>query len=159
METMTKMKITKTQLKQIIKEELEEALNEEEYDAATDARLVRSGPRHKKSRSYGSGISSVDKPRPPQSAEERAISMYKAVLQGYMRDPNTERRLGRPVTLEDALGAIISNDEDFVAIAYEQLKQEMDQERPAGGGLGGPGEGPRHPTPEEIEAGRRYEDK
>ena len=29
--------------------------------------------------------------------------------------------------------------------------------RPAGGGLGGPGKGPRHPTPEEIEAARQYE--
>ena len=123
------MKITKSQLKQIIKEELEEAIRRAGYGAVYDPQgepEIASPYRKKPKRSYGSGISSVDKPRPEQSPEERAISMYKAVLQGYMRDPNTERRLGRPVTLEDALGAIISNDEDFVAIAYEQLKQEME---------------------------------
>lgn len=54
------MKITKSQLKQIIKEELREALNEEEYDSATDARLVRSGPRYKKRRYSGSQPSQVD---------------------------------------------------------------------------------------------------
>ena len=124
------MKITKSQLKQIIKEELEEAIRRAGYGAVYDPQgepEIASPYRKKPKRSYGSGISSVDKPRPEQSPEERAISMYKAVLQGYMRDPNTERRLGRPVTLEDALGAIISNDEDFVAIAYEQLKQEMEK--------------------------------
>jgi len=50
------MKITKRQLKQIIKE----VLNEEDYDDATDARLVRSGAPYKKRRYSGSQPSQVD---------------------------------------------------------------------------------------------------
>ena len=49
---------------------------------------------------------------------------------------------------------------DKMKITREQLKQIIkeeildaldEQERPAGGGLGGPGGSPRHPTPEERE--------
>ena len=143
------MKITKSQLKQIIKEELESALNEDEYDELVDDRLVKygAGYKPKTSRSYGSGISSADTPRPPQSAEDKALGMYKGVLQGYLRDPNTERRLGRPATLDDALRALISNNPELIQRAADELRQEMGQERPAGGGLGGPDpDGARYPT-------------
>ncbi len=156
------MKITKTQLKQIIKEELESTLSEvynlpgSVYDSEGEPEIA-SPYRKKPKRSYGSGISSVDKPRPPQSAEDKALGMYKGVLQGYLTDPNTERRLGRPPTVDDALKALISNNPELIQRAADELRYEMGEERPAGGGLGGPGEGPRHPTPEEIEDAQRYE--
>ena len=147
------MKITKSQLKQIIKEELEEALNEEEYDELEDTRLAKygAGYKPKTSRSYGSGISSADTPRPEQSPEERAISMYKGVLQGYMRDPNNERRLGRPPTLDDALNAIITNSPELIQRAADELRKPA-KERPAGGGFGRG----RHPTRKEIEDAHRH---
>ena len=42
------MKITKSQLKQIIKEELEIIINEEDSDARRDADLEKLGPGYKK---------------------------------------------------------------------------------------------------------------
>tara|TARA_R100000808_G_scaffold23000_1_gene50513 strand:- start:63 stop:443 length:381 start_codon:yes stop_codon:yes gene_type:complete len=126
------MKITKSQLKQIIKEELESTLSEvynlpgSVYDSEGEPEIA-SPYRKKPKRSYGSGISSVDKPRPPQSAEDKAISMYKGVLQGYLTDPNTARRLGRPPTLEDALRAFISNSPELIQRAADELEQEMEQ--------------------------------
>ena len=46
------MKITKRQLRRIIKEEMQ-LLKEEDYDTARDARLVRGGPRYKPRKSKG----------------------------------------------------------------------------------------------------------
>ena len=123
------MKVTKSQLKEIIKEVLEEAYDRHDVGAVFDPEgepEIASPYRKKPKRSYGSGISSVDKPRSPQSAEDKALSMYKGVLQGYLRDPNTERRLGRPPTLQDALKAFISNSPELIQRAADELEQEME---------------------------------
>ena len=143
------MKLTKSQLKQIIKEELEEAYGR--HDPGT-----RIGPndeveglspyRDKPDPSrYGSGAS----PEETEAWEKRQAEKdrdrdYIDMIKKIMSD------MGMRISA-------VPGDERQNRLLDQAIEElEMDQERPAGGGLGG--RNPRHPTPEEKEAARRYED-
>ena len=145
------MKITKTKLKQIIKEELLESYGR--HDPGT-----RIGPndeveglspyRDKPDPSrYGSGAS----PEETEAWEKRQAE----------RDPDREY-IDMIKKIMSDMGMRISavpGDERQNRLLDQAIEElEMDQERPAGDGLGGPGGKARYPTPEEIEAARRYED-
>ena len=143
------IRITKSQLKQIIREELEEAHGRHELGAIFDPQgepEKASDYRDKPDPSrYGSGaspeeIEAYDKRQAERDPDREYIDMIKKIMSDMgMRIsavPGDERQ------------------NRLLDQAIEEL--EMDQERPAGGGLGG--RNPRHPTPEEKEAARRYED-
>ena len=145
------MKITKSQLKQIIKEELESALNEEDSDAETDARLVRSGAPYKKSRYSGSQPSQVDiearkRWEEKNPKDRRDVDFYK-------------RMLAMP-------GMMMSSSNPWQQTLIDHAQEEIDAgetlplpQKLAGGGLGGPGGKARYPTPEEIAAAHANQDK
>ena len=98
------MKITKSQLKQIIKEELDGALGEDE------------------------------------DSDQRVIKLVERATESFMDIFNPE---------ELSLIADRYNRDMFVHYLFENLELRS---RPAGGGLGGPGDGPRHPSAEERRA-------
>jgi hypothetical protein len=145
------MKITKSQLKQIIKEELESALNEEASDEVKDRRLKGAGPRYKKRGYSGSQPSQVDiearkRWEEKNPKDRRDVDFYK-------------RMLAMP-------GMMMSSSNPWQQTLIDHAQEEIDAgetlplpQKLAGGGLGGPGDGPRHPTPEEIAAGRANQDK
>ena len=140
------MKITKSQLKQIIKEELEDYRrdrNREEYGM----RMTR--PRRKPAES---DISDLDKEiyvlQQLYGQELEKLNDHMAMVgedQGSFEE-NVER-------MKEILSTLPNRETTIQALDYI-LSTLI---RPAGGGLGGPGKGLRHPTPEEIEAARRYE--
>tara|TARA_A100001391_G_scaffold201792_1_gene189687 strand:+ start:963 stop:1397 length:435 start_codon:yes stop_codon:yes gene_type:complete len=140
------MKITKSQLKQIIKEELEDYRrdrNREEYGM----RMTR--PRRKPAES---DISDLDKEiyvlQQLYGQELEKLNDHMAMVgedQGSFEE-NVER-------MKEILSTLPNRETTIQALDYI-LSTLI---RPAGGGLGGPGKGPRHPTPEEIEAARQYE--
>lgn len=120
------MKITRTELKQIIKEELEEAVSGLERDpdwkpmsAPLDIVFIPDS-------------NFVDFEVLPRDG---AFKLHIKTSYGYQE-----------------LGGTLN------ASSIERAKEiRSAQERPAGGGLGGPGEGPRHPTSQEKEAALRHE--
>ena len=140
------MKITKSQLKQIIKEELEDYRrdrNREKYGM----RMTR--PRRKPAES---DISDLDKEiyvlQQLYGQELEKLNDHMAMVgedQGSFEE-NVER-------MKEILSTLPNRETTIQALDYI-LSTLI---RPAGGGLGGPGKGPRRPTPEEIEAARRYE--
>ena len=145
------MKTTKSQLKRIIKEELEAALSEGHrlpgsvYDPEGEPEIA-SDYRDKPAPSrYGSGAS----PEETEAWEKRQAE----------RDPDREyiemiKRIMKDMGMRVSAVPGDERQNRLLDQAIEEL--EMDQERPAGGGLGG--RNPRHPTPEEKAAARRYED-
>ena len=148
------MKITKTQLKQIIKEELESALNEEEYDDLKDRRRERGGMR-------------LTRPtRKPAESDFSELEKEVFVLQSLYGE-ELEKLNAHMAMVGMDQGSFEKNVEYAKEIFSQQPNREVTLQaldyilgtlnRPAGGGLGGPGEGPRHPTPEEIEDAQRYE--
>ncbi len=148
------MKITKSQLKQIIKEELHK-LKEGGYAGhhLPDSVYDREGEPE---------IASPyrDKPDPSRygsAATPEEIEAYD--LRQAERDPDREY-IDMIKKIMSDMGMRISavpGDERQNRLLDQAIEElEMDQERPAGGGLGG--RNPRYPTPEEIEAARRYED-
>ena len=144
------MKITKSQLKQIIKEELEEAYGRHDYGAVFDPEgepEIASAYRKKPKRSYGSSMTDADR----EAAEKRQAE----------RDPDREyidmiKKIMSDMGMRISAAPGDERQNRLLDQAIEEL--EMEQERPAGGGLGGPGGKARYPTPEEIEAARRYKD-
>ena len=142
------MKITKSQLKQIIKEELDEAYGRHDYGAVFDPQgepEIASPYRKKPKRSYGSGMSDADREAyDKRQAERDPDREYIEMIKKIMSD------MGMRISA-------VPGDERQNRLLDQAIEElEMDQERPAGGGLGG--RNPRHPTPEEKEAARRYED-
>ena len=140
------MKITKSQLKQIIKEELEDYRrdrNREEYGM----RMTR--PRRKPAES---DISDLDKEiyvlQQLYGQELEKLNDHMAMVgedQGSFEE-NVER-------MKEILSTLPNRETTIQALDYI-LSTLI---RPAGGGLGGPGGKARRPTPEEIEAARQYE--
>jgi len=109
------MKITKSQLKQIIKEEIKGALNEDEE---SDQRVIQ--------------------------LVERAVHSFTEIFSPEELSLISDR----------------DNRDMFVYYLFENIQLQADDAaewRDAGGGLGGPGEGPRHPTPEEISHAKAFE--
>ena len=140
------MKITKSQLKQIIKEELE--------DYRRDRNRERYGMRMTRPR------------RKPAESDESDLDKEIYVLQ-QLYGQELERLNDHMAMVGQDQGSFDENVERMKEILSTQPNRQVTLQaldyilstlvRPAGGGLGGPGEGPRHPTPEEIEAARRYE--
>tara|TARA_B100000287_G_scaffold412227_1_gene442440 strand:- start:84 stop:566 length:483 start_codon:yes stop_codon:yes gene_type:complete len=149
-----KMKITKTKLKQIIKEELESALNEEPSDYRRDRNRER----------YGSRMTRPN--RKPAESDESDLDKEIYVLQ-QLYGQELERLNDHMAMVGQDQGSFEENVERMKEILSTQPNRQVTLQaldyilstlvRPAGGGLGGPGEGPRHPTPEEIEDAQRYE--
>ena len=152
------MKLTKSQLKQIIKEELGRDLNEggyaghhlpgSAYDEEGETEIA-SRWRDKPDQSrYGSGANTEEvEAWERRQAERDPDREYIDMIKGIMRD------MGMRVSA-------VPGDERQNRLLDQAIEElEMEQKRPAGGGLGGPGGKARYPTPEEIEAARRYEDK
>ena len=99
------MKITKTQLKQIIKEELEEAYGRHDYGAVFDPQgepEIASPYRKKPKKSYGGGMSDVDreaweKRQAERDPDREYIDMVKGIMRGMpgvrvTASPNNERQ-------------------------------------------------------------------
>ena len=149
------MKITKSQLKQIIKEELYKLkeggyaghhLPGSVYDEEGEPEIA-SDYRDKPDPSrYGSGAN----PEEIEAWERRQAE----------RDPDREYIEMIKKIMSD-MGMRISavpGDERQNRLLDQAIEElEMDQERPAGGGLGGPGGKARYPTRKEIEDARQYE--
>ena len=106
------MKITKSQLKQIIKEELEEA----------QERMLTGD----------------------EAADQLAVDGVREVVELFSRLYNSLPDEGSKELFEQYLN-------ENVELYTETWRKER---RRAGGGLGGPGDGPRYPTPEELEISR-----
>jgi len=143
------MKITKSQLKQIIKEELEKIINEEDSDAQRDADLERYGTGYKPKarRSFGSSMTDAEREAAEKSRAERDPDReYIEMIKRIMRDMP-----GKHVTPTD--------DRNKGLIAQAEKEFEREKKRPPGGGLGGPGGKARYPTPEEIAAAHANQDK
>ena len=138
------MKITKSQLKQIIKEELE--------DYRKDHNRERYGMRMTRPR------------RKPTESDMSDLDKEIFVLQD-LYGKELERLNDHMAMVGQDQGSFEENVERMKEILSTQPNRQVTLQaldyilstlvRPAGGGLGG--RNPRHPTPEEIEAARRYE--
>lgn len=84
------MKLTKSQLEQIIKEELDEAYGRHDYGAVFDPEgepEIASPYRKKPKRSYGSGMSDADREAAERRQAERDPDReYVDMIKGIMRD-------------------------------------------------------------------------
>ena len=140
------MKITKSQLKQIIKEELE--------DYRRDRNRERYGMRMTRPR------------RKPAESDESDLDKEIYVLQ-QLYGQELERLNDHMAMVGQDQGSFDENVERMKEILSTQPNRQVTLQaldyilstlvRPAGGGLGGPGGKARHPTPEEIEDAQRYE--
>ena len=139
------MKITKSQLKQIIKEELEIIINEEDSDARRDADLEKLGPGYKPKarRSFGSSMTdaereAAEKSRADKDPDREYIEMVKSIMSF---SPNSR------------VMATDKRNKKLIKQAEEEFFGKP------GRGLGGPGGKARNPTPEEIAAAHANQDK
>jgi len=131
-------------------EELEESYGRHDYGAVFDSQgepEIASPYRKKPKKSYGGGMSDVDrKAWEKRQAERDPDREYIEMIKRIMKD------MGMRISA-------VPGDERQNRLLDQAIEElEMEQKRPAGGGLGGPGGKARYPTPEEIEAARRYKD-